>query len=227
MRAERDVIRFTDFVESYHNLTAKAIDIFDFGYRNSYAGVMKVDDDVYLRIPRLTAFLASNSDWENEWAGQFTESSYVVTDPSGRWYAYDQYPYEKWPTYCNGPGFFLGGRAIKYISENKKTLTRIRIDDAAVGVWLEHENLKKATMKVSFFDYVTDEDAIWVNPVNAEEMRRLHTGERFTLDACRDEKTACLCHGNPSFNSEQRNECWRVTGSNSYVDVIPRHFTTV
>jgi hypothetical protein len=53
-------------------------------------------------------------------------------DPGGRWFAYDQYPYEKWPSYANGPGIFLGQTALSYISSNKESLNRIRVDDAAV-----------------------------------------------------------------------------------------------
>jgi hypothetical protein len=40
-----DVVRLDDFTEDYHNLTAKALDIFSYAYENCYTGVFKVDDE--------------------------------------------------------------------------------------------------------------------------------------------------------------------------------------
>ncbi len=42
---ESDVIRFTDFTESYHNLSAKALDIFSYASENKYHNLLKTDDD--------------------------------------------------------------------------------------------------------------------------------------------------------------------------------------
>jgi len=222
IRSETDVVEFDDFTESYHNLTAKALDIFDYAYKTGFAGVMKVDDDTYVHIGRLSEFLTNNADWTNLYAGDFNENTYVVTDPKGRWYAFDQYPHEKWPAYANGPGYFLGSKGLKYISNNKMTLPRIRIDDAAAGVWLQDLGLNKVKMPVSFYNFQMNYNAIWYNPVSAEEMPQLHNGDSVILRACTTEKTACLCANNPGVSKEQYSNCWKATSSMGYEDVIPR-----
>ncbi len=45
LQSEPDVIRFYDFIESYHNLSYKALDIYKYGYEHGYRSVFKVDDD--------------------------------------------------------------------------------------------------------------------------------------------------------------------------------------
>jgi hypothetical protein len=75
---EGDLIRSDSFVESYHNLTAKAISIINFASMNSYQGLLKVDDDSYVRVDHLTTFLGQFPDWSNLYSGQFVSGTSVV-----------------------------------------------------------------------------------------------------------------------------------------------------
>jgi len=214
-----DVVRLNDFTEDYHNLTAKALDIFSYAFENCYTGVMKVDDDSYVRANHLLEFLATQSDWTNMYAGSMTRKAPVIKDPNGRWFAFDQYPHDTWPTYANGPGFFLGHRALQYLYENKATLNKIRIDDAAVGVWTEPLQLKIVDMPSSIYEYHPKKDGVFQNPVNAEEMIRLKNDETFVPFACQDDQAfACLCWGNPRFSGQEMGECWDRAGRVEYAD---------
>jgi len=218
-----DVVRLTDFTENYHNLTAKALGIFGYAHEKCMTGVFKVDDDSYVRVNKLLEFLATQNDWNSLYAGVMVRDAPVFKDPNGRWYAYDQYPYETWPTYANGPGFFLGQKALGYISEHRGELNKIRIDDAAVGVWTQPLQLSITSMTASIFEYHPNKDAIFQNPVDAEEMIRLKNNEDFIPRACMDDQQyACLCWGNPNVSPQEFGECWDRAGRASYSDNVRR-----
>lgn len=222
-----DMVRPDSFIESYHNLTAKAISIFQYGYRNCFNGLMKVDDDTFLNVDRLKWNLDQESDLTDLWGGDFFWNSPVVKNPEGRWFAYDQYPYEQWPVYANGPGFFLGRKGMARISEmvmKEDPRLDIRIDDAAVGVWLDGTSIRRKSFVVDCFRYqLRPWDAVWHNPVSSDEMYNLQGGEDVVLQACSPESvTGCLCSGSPHFSHEKNMECWHQTANNFYADVIPR-----
>jgi len=219
-----DVVRLTEFTESYHNLTSKAIGIFEYGYDNGYRGVFKVDDDSYLRVHKLVRHLSSYPDLEHLFSGSFIRGNPVGRVPNTRWYAFDQYPHERYPPYTNGPGFFLGRSGLQYIATNKNTLNRIRVDDAAVGVWMQDlGGMHQATMDASSFSYHPSGSSIWVGPLSAKEMLKIHSGAYFTPEVCNDSDKGCMCHGNPRFSGHEVSQCWERFANSPYKDYIPRH----
>eukprot|EP00299_Pterocystis_sp_00344_P014021 c6933_g1_i1.p1 GENE.c6933_g1_i1~~c6933_g1_i1.p1 ORF type:complete len:445 (+),score=124.54 c6933_g1_i1:151-1335(+) len=215
---ESNLVRFDDFIENYHNLTAKAIDVFSYARDRCVAGLLKVDDDTLVRVPKLMSFLAQ-FELENLYSGNIIRSAPVIKNPQGRWYAYDQYPYDHWPTYANGPGFFLGRQALDRIADNRATINRIRIDDSAVGVWTQEMNLNIVEMPASFFQYSPQNDVVVQNPLEADEMLRAYKGEVFTPRACEVHRPfSCRCGGNPQSSNDQIPACWEAMGNSPYSD---------
>jgi hypothetical protein len=211
---ERDVVRFSDYTENYNNLSSKAIDIFSYAARNCFDGVFKADDDTYVRVPRLLDFLAENRDWSSLYAGKFIDNAPVMKNPEGRWYAYDQYPHDTFPKFANGPGMFLGSRGIRYIDEHRDQLARLRTDDSAVAIWTEGLGLDKVDMPASFFEYEPKKSAVFQNPLEPDEMIKLHRGETFTARACQPEtKFSCRCSDSPYNSNDDIAACWEVIGN--------------
>merc|ERR1711871_1756125 len=76
-----DAVRATHFTESYHNLTSKALFIFEYARSNCYNGVMKVDDDTFLNVGRLKWFLDNNGNIKDLYFGNMMYDAPVVKKP--------------------------------------------------------------------------------------------------------------------------------------------------
>jgi len=223
LSAESDVVRCGDFTESYHNLTTKALDVYAFAHQQCFAGVFKVDDDSYVRVGYLLDFLDHQADLVSMYAGMFIVGAPVMKNPEGRWYAFDQYPHDSWPQFANGPGIFLGSRALKYINDNREVLPHIRIDDSAVGVWTKDLEMNMVPMPGSILEYTPKTDVVFQNPLEPDEMLRVHKGQVFTPKACHyNTPFSCRCEGHPDYSVDGISDCWIRMGNSSYVDISMR-----
>jgi len=220
-----DVIRLNTFVENYYNLTKKAKAIFSWANANGYSALMKVDDDTYVNIDNLWEFILHNSDIiEVIYAGHINKVEYgecrVHRNPQSKWYMIDQYPYNDFPDFADGPGMLLGSHALQFLAQNSDNLFEFRCDDAAVGIWTESLNLIKVDMKTSIYDNRCSNSDVFINPVSALEMFTLSyskslCGSGYVLEVCLDQP--CLCKGHPD-----RNSCWQAIIDEPYQDIIPR-----
>lgn len=221
INAEPDMVRFDDFIESYHNLSYKALDIFKWASDNGYHNVFKVDDDTYVRVNLALSFLDEHNQNPYMYAGAFVDGGKAMIDnPKSKWYMKDQYPYGRLEDYANGPGLILGKRGIDYLAKNFHTLFRYRVDDAALGIWLKDMPMVKTQIKVDHYSFYTHSDTVWISPVNSQEMEAFHNGAEFTLQICVD---TCLCWGDPNPKSpEQCGVTWDSFSNANYQDMVPR-----
>lgn len=212
--AEKDMVRLKGFKESYENLPSKAIGIFDWGFRAGYKNVFKIDDDTYLRVDKALEIVDANVDRPFMYAGRFENGKKAtVYDTRSKWYMQDQYPHEL-PDYAQGSGFMLGNYALEYLSDHKDELVRYRVDDAAVPIWLKDLPLQIVYLHVDHYSHHIHPDSIWISPANAEEMLKIHNGEDFMLQICRD---TCLC-----LQDGCSGPGWDTFMNNQYEDQIPR-----
>eukprot|EP00298_Acanthocystis_sp_HF-20_P013075 c20196_g1_i1.p1 GENE.c20196_g1_i1~~c20196_g1_i1.p1 ORF type:complete len:370 (+),score=129.31 c20196_g1_i1:475-1584(+) len=225
LKNSSDVIRLNSFIENYHNLTKKAKAIYKWAYSNNYSAVMKVDDDSYVNIDNLWNYIEQHSDIiDNIYAGHINRAEWgechVHTNPSSKWYMYDQYPHQNFPNYADGPGFLIGTRAIQFIAQHSDELFEYRCDDAAVGIWTDELNLEKIDMKCSIYEPKCSNSDIFVNPLSANEMGQIID----PINMCIPEKSLqicverpCLCKGHPD-----RGKCLQEIIDQPYHDIIPR-----
>eukprot|EP00300_Choanocystis_sp_HF-7_P021860 c20967_g1_i1.p1 GENE.c20967_g1_i1~~c20967_g1_i1.p1 ORF type:complete len:327 (-),score=41.03 c20967_g1_i1:70-1050(-) len=222
---EADMVRLSGFIENYNNLTEKTLSIFSYAVDEKFAGVMKVDDDTYLHCERFSNFMSSQQSLETLYSGLIMQHIRVSKDPLGRWYAYDQYPKETFPRYCSGGGFYIGSQALQKLVEKKDELPRIRVEDAAVGVWTDSLklNLTMVPMPESLYLYRPKPDSVWLNPVSPSEMYKLRDGSEFFTGACEPRQPiACLCEDSPYFSEQERQKCWEKFVGQGYTDLLPR-----
>eukprot|EP00299_Pterocystis_sp_00344_P012298 c587_g1_i1.p1 GENE.c587_g1_i1~~c587_g1_i1.p1 ORF type:complete len:315 (-),score=70.43 c587_g1_i1:67-969(-) len=220
-----DVIRLEGFIEHYNNLTAKAKGIFSWAASQNYSALMKVDDDSFVRVDVMLAFIDShNESLSNIYAGHINRPEYgecvVHKNPTSKWYMYDQYPFDTFPEFADGPGFLLGSRALKFLSQNSKNLVDYRCDDAAVGIWTAELGLEKIEMPLSIYDFGCSSQHVLTNPVSAGEMFTLSNFPQicesgYNIEVCLDQP--CLCKGHPD-----RARCWQDIIDQPYRDIIPR-----
>jgi hypothetical protein len=218
INSEEHMVRLSGFVEKYENLASKALGIFGWGYDNGYSMVFKVDDDSYVRPALLHNFLQQQHDTGSLLAGHIVEGCRNKDNPKSKWYFRDQYDKDVLPTYAIGAGILLGRRNIQYLAEHRKTLVRYRVDDAAVGIWLEYQHPSFQFMKIDVYPYHIQADSIVVNPVNHNEMGALYRskdGSDVSLQICHD---TCLCPGSPN----HRDDCFDEFSNQVYKDIVPR-----
>jgi hypothetical protein len=215
---EPEMVRLTDFTESYHNLSYKALDIFKYGYDHGYRSVFKVDDDTYVRVSLALEFYDNHMGDPNLYAGDFVDGGKaMVDDPNSKWYMKDQYPHDRLEDYANGPGVLLGRNGIRYLATNFDSLFRYRVDDAAIAIWLKDAPMNKQQMNTDMYSHYIHPETVWVNPVNSAEMIDIHMGTAETLQVCRE---TCLCWGGP----KPEGDClgWGEFMTAGYRDLIPR-----
>jgi hypothetical protein len=226
-----DIVRLTGFTEHYFNLTRKTISVISWARQNGYSNLFKVDDDTFLRVDNLLALLKMEMRPQFIYAGSFVSDTPVMDNPESKWYNKDLYPYDVYPEYAGGPGYFLGSKVMDFILQKKDHLVMYRVEDAAVGIWtqdmlqVDRVNLQALTYAFECWD---GPDMIYVNPVNSDEMPRLVANvvggnmcENFSLAEC--QKDPCLCHPPPEECEYMANaKTWADFSNEKYVDLIPR-----
>jgi hypothetical protein len=65
-----DIVRL-NFIENYFNLTRKTMNMVIWAKENGFNNVFKVDDDSFLRVDNLVAFMKSEKNIANIYAGYF------------------------------------------------------------------------------------------------------------------------------------------------------------
>jgi len=213
---ESNVVRLSGFVESYNNLAAKALGIFNWGWDNGYDTVFKVDDDSFIRPDYLRGFI-SQHDTRHIFAGHIVSDIRNKDNPKSKWYFRDQYPFDILPTYAIGAGILLGSDCLQQLSQQRHSLPLYRVDDAAVGIWLEKIHPNFRVMAVDIYPAHIRANSVIVNPVNHREMYELSktNGRHLMLQICQD---TCLCIGTPRYDAN----CVGEFANSPYKDIVPR-----
>ena len=70
--------------------------------------IVKVDDDIYLHIPKMIWWLKMIYDGKVQDGVEFK----VIRDPKHKWFVSEQFLNDSWiPPYCNGPFYILSKSA--------------------------------------------------------------------------------------------------------------------
>ena len=102
--------------------------------------IVKVDDDVYLHVPKMIWWLKTSSLPEKLYAGavQGGVKLKVVRDPTHKWFVSEQFLNDSWfPPYCNGPFYILSKSALlelRKVSSNEGLSTPFPLEDAYIGI---------------------------------------------------------------------------------------------
>lgn len=140
-QAYRDLIQ-QDFVDTFHNLTAKLIMQFHWGHKycpNAHF-LMSADDDIFVHVPNLMKYLrqlmSTQSGSKDLWVGHVHRGS----PPNRRKYSkyhvpYELYPWPSYPDYTAGAGYVVSGDVADKIYRATLVLnSSIYIDDVFMGI---------------------------------------------------------------------------------------------
>ena len=131
-----DILRLR-YTESYSLLAFKTMSSLWLASVVDVQYIVKVDDDVYLHIPKMFWWLKTSSLPEKLYAGAVLKGIKVVRDPKHKWFVSEQFlNHTFFPPYCNGPFYILSKSALLgllNVSSNEG-LTPFPIEDAYIGI---------------------------------------------------------------------------------------------
>ncbi|XP_019936886.1 lactosylceramide 1,3-N-acetyl-beta-D-glucosaminyltransferase A [Paralichthys olivaceus] len=131
-----------NFVDTFHNLTAKLILQFQWGheYCPQARFFMSADDDIFIHMPNLVKYLrqllSSQSGATHLWVGHVHRGSPPNRRKDSKYYVpYDLYPWPSYPDYTAGAGYVVSGDVAAKIYHATLVLnSSMYIDDVYMGI---------------------------------------------------------------------------------------------
>ena len=133
-----DILRL-DYNETYSLLVFKTLSSLWLASTMNVHFIVKVDDDVYLHVPKMISWLQTSSLPEKLYAGAVQEGNNlkVIRDPRHKWFVSEQILNNSWfPSYCNGPCYILSKSALLDLlkASSNEGLTPFPLEDAYIGI---------------------------------------------------------------------------------------------
>ena len=151
---ENGDILIVDFQDSYQNLVVKTLTGFSWAMTVNCSYVLKADDDVYVRAPRLLKWLSNSHLPLRLYAGHVhykaaprrnTESKYFVGE--------NTYNRRYYPPYCGGPFYILSTNILADILQASRQYSLLSIEDAYMGILAESIRVTPLEINSKFWLY--------------------------------------------------------------------------
>ena len=139
-----DILRL-NYTEAYSLLVHKTLSSLWLASTMDFKFVVKVDDDVYLHVPRMTWWLKTAPLPDKLYAGQVLGHAEVIRKPEHKWYVSKQdFEERHFPPYCNGPFYILSKTALLKLLKvsSSDNLSPLLVEDAYIGVLAKRAAIK-------------------------------------------------------------------------------------
>ena len=144
IQAYGDILRL-NYTEAYSRLLFKTLSSLKFASTRDVKFIVKVDDDVYVHVPRLTIWLKTASLPEKVYAGHLYSHSVVIRNTENKYHVGKQYFNESfYPPYCSGPFYVLSkNAAIELLkAASSDWLNAFPLEDAYIGILARSVGIK-------------------------------------------------------------------------------------
>ena len=131
-----DILRLK-YTETYSLLAFKTMSSLWLASTMDVQFIVKVDDDVYLHVPKMIWWLKTSSLPENLYAGCVLYGAKVIRNPTHKWFVSEQFLNDSWfPPYCGGPFYILSKSALLELLKvsSGEGLTTFPLEDAYIGI---------------------------------------------------------------------------------------------
>ncbi|EDO44710.1 predicted protein, partial [Nematostella vectensis] len=131
-----------DFKDIYLNLIIKTMMSHLWASSLDCCYILKADDDVYIRVPSVIAWLKARRSHSRFYGGDIYTNSEISRDPCSPWgISKKYYPYFEWPPFCYGLFHILSADVVPEILNHTRTRIPFHTDDAYVGVAADDLNI--------------------------------------------------------------------------------------
>lgn len=129
-----DIIR-GKFIDTYDNLTLKTISMLEWvdNYCPKAAFVLKTDDDMYINVSRLLAFIAKHNPAQRAIYGRLAKKWKPIRNKKSKYYiSIQQYKPALFPDFTTGPAYLLPARLSKELYNAALNHTYFKLEDVFV-----------------------------------------------------------------------------------------------
>lgn len=140
---ESDVIELHD-LDNYADLTNKTVHLLEWALQNSGARyVMKVDDDVFLRVHAILDELATPAFSPPLFWGRVHKHSTPERNPKGKYYLdFSEYSENTFPPFVTGNAYVLSRDVVeKLVHRAESHMPWVHLEDVQMGLWARDLNL--------------------------------------------------------------------------------------
>ena len=131
-----DILRL-NYTESYSLLAFKTMSSLWLASVMDVQFIVKVDDDVYLHVPKMIWWLKTSSIPEKLYAGAVINGGKVIRNPKHKWFVSEQFLKDTlFPPYCNGLFYILSKSTLLELLKvsSNEGLTPFPLEDAYIGI---------------------------------------------------------------------------------------------
>lgn len=129
-----DIIR-GKFIDTYDNLTLKTISMLEWvdNYCPEVQFVLKTDDDMFINVSRLLAFMAKHSPEERAIFGRLARKWKPIRNKKSKYYiSPQQYKPPVFPDFTTGPAYLFPGQIVKELYLASLNYTYFKLEDVFV-----------------------------------------------------------------------------------------------
>ena len=131
-----DILRL-NYTETYSLLAFKTMSSLWLASTMDVQFIVKVDDDVYLHVPKMIWWLKTSSIPEKLYAGAVINGGKVIRNPKHKWFVSEQFLKDTlFPPYCNGLFYILSKSTLLELLKvsSNEGLTPFPLEDAYIGI---------------------------------------------------------------------------------------------
>ena len=143
-----DILRL-EYTETYSLLVYKTLSSLRFASTMDVKFVVKVDDDVYLHVPRMIWWLKTTSLPEKLYAGHLLNHSRVIRKTNHKYHVSRHIFNETFfPPYCNGPFYILSKNVLPELLEasSSDNASSFPLEDAYLGILAKRVGIKPTNL---------------------------------------------------------------------------------
>lgn len=141
-----DLIR-ARFVDSYNNLTLKTISSLEWidTYCPRVAFILKTDDDMFINVPRLLAFVEKHARDTRVIFGRLAKKWKPIRNKKSKYYVSpQQYFPPVFPQFTTGPAYLMSGDIVRDLYDKALNQTYLKLEDVfTTGIIAQLVNVKR------------------------------------------------------------------------------------
>ena len=144
-----DILRL-EYTETYSLLVFKTMSSLWLASTMDIQFIVKVDDDVYLHVPKMIWWLKTSSLPKKLYAGSVEYGAKINRNPKHKWFVSEQFLNDSWfPPYCNGPFYILSKSALLELLKvsSNEGLTPFPLEDAYIGILAKRVGIAPLQLK--------------------------------------------------------------------------------
>ncbi|XP_050316093.1 beta-1,3-galactosyltransferase 1-like [Anthonomus grandis grandis] len=202
----KDIIQ-EDFTDTYNNLTLKSammLKLFTLKCQKTTLYLLKIDDDIYLNLPKLIDDLLTRNQTKSLLMGSVICGSRPIRSAGDKWYAGPSYlfPNDTYPNYVSGTSYCMSGDVAEKLLNTALTVPVFHLEDVyltgicakKIGQKLTHNG--RFTFHRLKLNYCLYKPLITVHYQEPDGIQKIHDAARDPVveKHCQQEKQVLLVH---------------------------------